>query len=94
MTIEEDKERYQNALHAMQTGVQLAITRGHQEANPKHLRVGVNSAMVGHSALARILINKGIITAAEYYKMLADVTEEEVATYRRMLNLPDNVELR
>lgn len=97
-----DSERYAAAAHAMQSGVRLRMTRegvpddseltpGH--ASPKHLRVGVNSAMVDGSALASLLIEKGIITHDEYVKAIADGMEREVQSYREQLGLSGNVSL-
>lgn len=87
-----DSERYTKACHAMQTAVALEISRGDDKAtDPKHLRVGVNIAMCDHAALVHILVAKGIITRGEYLKMIADEMEREVARYRALLNLPDNV---
>lgn len=88
-----DQERYNKAMHAMQTGVALELSRGSDSASPKHLRVGVNSALCDQSALARLLVEKGIMTWDEYGKSVADEAEREVQRYRERLNLPDNVEL-
>lgn len=76
-----DKERYMAACHAMQSGVALKMGRDPKETEPKHLRVGINSAMVDSAALARLLMTKGVITEEEFYKALADQMEEEVASY-------------
>jgi hypothetical protein len=77
----------------MQTAVQLILERGDTSATRKHLRVGVNSAMVDSGALIDLLIRKGVITEDEISKELADKMEQEVKMYRKELNLPDNVEL-
>lgn len=87
-----DVTRYGQAAHAMQSGVKYEIeTQGEAEAaaNPKHLRVGVNSALVGNAALAKLLIDKGIFTLDEYGKVLADEMEREVARYED--RAPDGV---
>ena len=63
---------YAQACHAMQTGVayELSVSEsgdiGTGAATPKHLRTGVNSAMVNDTAMLRLLVKKGIITTAEY----------------------------
>jgi len=80
---EQDRQRYLDAMHAVQTGVMYE-----QETNPdtlKHLRVGVNSALITASAVARLLIDKGVFTEAEYWAKLADLAEEEKAAYERRL---------
>lgn len=79
---------YLEALHAVQTGVKYEIaisdfpsrddTTPH---SPKHLRTGVNMAMVEISALVWLLIEKGIITESEYLEALRLATNQEVATY-------------
>lgn len=51
MTIEQDRERYMNAAHAMQSGVAIWMERGNKETEPKHLRVGINSAMSDQGAV-------------------------------------------
>ena len=51
-----DQDRYVKAAHAMQSGVAVCMERGTAETTPKHLRVGVNSAMVNDAAIARLLI--------------------------------------
>lgn len=87
---EEDWKRYKRAAHAMQSGVALQITRTPEAAaiGDKHLRVGVNSAMVDSGALVRLLISKGLITEDEYLEKLADQMEEEVERYEDELKLP------
>lgn len=80
------KLTYQEACSAMQAGVGLKENLGlSNETTPKHLRVGVNSAMVEHSALARLLIAKGIIGEADYLEAMADGMRDEVALYEREL---------
>lgn len=81
-------DRYFAAAHAMQSAVAYFMESGlarSKETTPKHLRVGVNSAMMETSALGRLLMAKGIITEHEYYKSLADGMEAEVASYEQML---------
>jgi hypothetical protein len=77
MTLEEDRARYLAALHAMQSGVAMEENYDPGPTSPKHLRVGVNSAMVEHGALIGLLMVKGVITAEEYYEALADRMEAE-----------------
>lgn len=81
MTIEEDKARYTAAMHGVQTGVmyQMQVTN---ECDPKHLRVGINSAMVNDGALVTLLIEKGTITEEEYFAKLAYFAELELADYQ------------
>ena len=81
-----DAERYQAALHAVQSGVELSKQHNPRELEPKQLRVGVNAAMCDHAALARLLLAKGIITEDEYTKAIADEMEREQARYEEKLS--------
>jgi len=77
-------DRYQAAAHAMQTGVAFEIeTEGEKGAgaDPKHLRVGVNTAHADIGSLARLLIAKGVITQDEYLNAVADGMEQERDAY-------------
>ena len=81
---QKDVDRYMAAMHAMQTGVMWQMQDPSvKETEPKHLRVGVNSALIDSGALARVLIKKGIITMDDWEVALADLAEEEVADYTR-----------
>jgi len=85
VSIEEHKIRYQAAAHAMQTGVATLMGLDPNETTPKHLRVGVNNALIGEGVLAKLLLDKGVITEEEYWKELADMTEKEVESYKTVL---------
>lgn len=82
-TPEQARARYVAAAHAMQSGVAVKMQHDPAETTPKHLRVGVNSAMVEHSALTLLLVDKGVITEAEYYTALADAMEREAKLYEQ-----------
>jgi hypothetical protein len=80
-------ERYHQLLHAMQSGVAMVIQLGLSEDHtPKHLRVGVNSAMAEHSGLVKLLIAKGVITEEEVEASLTKAMEDEVALYEKQLS--------
>lgn len=82
---QDDVDRYLAALHAMQTGVAIEQARGSRDGEPKHLRVGINSAKVEMGALAALLIEKGVFTLDEYTAALADAMETEVAAYEQRI---------
>lgn len=84
----DDAQRYTEAAHGMQSGVAMEMNLDHRKSatEPKHLRVGINAAMVDHGALAKLLIDKGIITDAEYMKAIADAMEAEKAAYEKRLS--------
>lgn len=85
MTIEEKKALYLQLAHAMQTGVAAMAERGPKDMTPKHLRVGVNMAMVEHAALVSLLLEKGIMTEDEYYDRLIKTMTAEVEMYEKEL---------
>ena len=55
------------------------------DMTPKHLRVGINSALVESAALAGLLISRGVITEEEYFETIADAMEAEKRRYEQML---------
>ena len=77
------RERLAAETHAMQSGVAFDPDQG--DRTPKHLRVGVNAALVETGVLAKILIDKGIITQLEYVTALADGMEAERMKYEAEL---------
>lgn len=78
---------YSQLLHAMQTGVAHIIESGTStETEPKHLRVGVNSAMVEAAALVHLLVDKGLITLEEWEVALTAMMKREVETYSARVN--------
>lgn len=83
-----DRERYLAAAHAMQSGVAAEMADSERAAatSPKHLRVGVNTAMVDHASIVTLLVEKGILTWDEVHKALADGMEREVAAYEERLS--------
>jgi hypothetical protein len=75
--------------HAMQSGVAMEIElRGLDDAaaSPKHLRVGVNTAMADHAGLVRLLVEKGMFTEQEYMDAIAKSMKEEKERYERLLS--------
>jgi hypothetical protein len=73
-----DRERYRAALHAMQSGIAMLTHYAPKLTEPKHMRVGIDSALLTSEALVKLLIAKGMLTEAEYVKALADAHEAEV----------------
>jgi hypothetical protein len=70
----------------MQSGVKMEMELGAAATEPKHLRVGVNSALVDSAALAELLIAKGLITEAEYLEAIAVGMEREARRYEQILS--------
>lgn len=109
MSTQEQKDRYTTALHKLQTIIKLRlggqsdhvgssqsyIPRENSECSPKHLRVGVESALGSCEGLAELLVAKGIVTADEVaeatvraVEIRAEAAEQRV---RSELNLPPAV---
>lgn len=74
--------RYYAALHRVQTGVAYEM-EWTEQTSPKHLRVGVNSALVDSVAVAHLLLAKGVISQDEYEEQLAVEMEREAADYEQ-----------
>ncbi len=83
---ESDHNRYLKAAHAMQSGVAAWMHIDPKQVEPKHLRVGINSAMSDHGALVGLLVAKGVITSDEYTRAVADSMEREAASYEERLS--------
>lgn len=83
----EDKRRYLNALHAVQSAIAFRMSASdpkvRMDLTPKHLRVGIDSGHIGIAALTELLIAKGVFTADEYEAALADACEREVALHEK-----------
>jgi hypothetical protein len=77
---------YQEALHAMQSGVAMEMNMGSEDTSPKHLRVGVNAAMCDNAVLVKLLFAKGIITMEEYEKAIEVEMNEEVKRYENRIS--------
>ena len=84
MTIEDDKRRYQAAAQRVQTCI--AFGSAPRAMEPKHLRVGIDMSKSDMGGLAKLLIDKGVITEAEYVKAIADQAEIEAADHERLLS--------
>lgn len=77
---------YHANARAMQAGVKAKAGYTNAETTPVDLRVGVNSAMVEHSALAGLLMEKGLITEDEYLNAIAEGMAREKARYEAELS--------
>ena len=84
--INRDTKRYTDAMHGVQTGVGHELNHDPASGSPKHLRTGINSALVGQAAIAQLLIDKGVFTLAEYTASLANHAEAERASYEKTLS--------
>jgi hypothetical protein len=79
---------YAEALHAMQSGVAYAMETGmDDDITLKHLRVGVNSALIDSGAIANLLIKKDVITHEEFHEELRLAMNHEVHIYEELLGV-------
>lgn len=78
---------YPEALHAVQSGIAFKIEVGIQGiSDPKHLRVGIDSAFINDLALAKLLINKGVFTEEEYKEAVRQAAIDEVERLEKELS--------
>lgn len=82
-SVEEIKQEYFHHAHRMQTGVAYKMNFDKGETTPKHLRVGINSALSDSAALAALLIKKGIINEEEYCEAVRDQMKLEADAYEK-----------
>lgn len=78
-------QEYRAFMHGMQTGVALMMQHNPSETSPKHLRVGINSALSDQGALSKLLIQKGIITEREYLEAIRAGAKREKEHYEEAL---------
>lgn len=76
---------YLGLMHAVQSGVAMEHQMDPSDGSPKHLRVGINSALVSNSALVELLVSKGVFTDEEYLDALIKKTREEKENYEQRL---------
>jgi hypothetical protein len=77
MTVERDRQRYLDAAHAVQSGIAMLEHTNPRLFEPKHARVGIDTAKVEHGGLVTLLMSKGLFTEAEYIAAMADAMEAE-----------------
>jgi len=75
-------DEYTALSHAMQSGVAVLQNYDDPQTQPKHLRVGVNCAMVEHAALCELLFDKGVMTPTELLTYMIRKMHAEVESYR------------
>ena len=80
------RARYMAAAHGMQSGVAMKMNFDPADTTPKHLRTGVNASMSDLGGLAKLLIDKGLITEEEYFSAVADAMERERDTYQQEIS--------
>lgn len=86
---------YEEALHAMQSGVAMEMLYDLTSTQPKHLRVGINSAMIDTAVIVRLLIEKGVFTDEEFGEVLRLEANREVDKYEdRLRERLDNPNLK
>lgn len=81
------KKEYFNKLyyeyaHKIQTAIAFLISSSNFNAHePKHLRVGIDLLRAEQTALAELLIAKGIFTEEEYMEVIIKGLEKEAERY-------------
>jgi hypothetical protein len=76
---------YQRLAHAVQSGIEYLKEYNPNLVNTKHLRTGIDLSKCEESALVRLLIEKGVITADEYFTKVNEVLKEEVKRSEKQL---------
>jgi hypothetical protein len=77
---------YESAMHAVQSGIAMLMNYSPSLVSGKHLRVGINSAMVTDRAVAELLIAKGVFTKDEYMDAITVAANKEVEMLEKELS--------
>lgn len=72
--------------HACMSGARFALEAGTASNEPKHVRNGIDSALVSCAAMFNLLKKKGIITEIEYLEAMAEAWETEHRRYEKELS--------
>lgn len=94
MTTDEKIAKYVELCHAMQSGVAIELQHGSKDTEPKHLRVGINTALVDAGSLCKLLVDKGVITHDEYIDAIYEGMKAEVERYEERLTKKLGVQIR
>ncbi len=79
-------EEMQALQHAMQSGIKMLMEYEIISTDPKHLRTGVNSALVFNATVVNLLVEKGIITREEYIEATVKDLRAEVKMYEKEIS--------
>jgi hypothetical protein len=79
-------EEYDRLSHAMMTGVGHDVQLRPESTSAKHVRTGINAALVSHAALVRLLMEKRLITDVEYWRAAVEEMRREVERYEQILS--------
>lgn len=78
-------ERYHRAAHRVQTAI--GFMPNHENQQVKHMRTGIDMSKSDMGGLARLLIQKGVMTELEYLEAVAEAAEREAAAYENELSV-------
>lgn len=78
------QQKYAGLAHAVQSGIAACMSVGWRGAEPKHLRVGIDTQKSDMGALVGLLIKKGVITEEEYAEAILDGLKNEVAGFENL----------
>ena len=79
-------DKYLAAMHAMQAGVAMMMETDSKQTDPKHMRVGINSALISNTAVVDLLVEKGVITQVEFFQSLLKHAEMERDSYQQQIS--------
>lgn len=66
-------------MHAIQSAIAFKMNLpGYGAAEPKHMRVGIDSSKAEHAALVQLLVKAGVITDQDYFRSVCELLEHEV----------------
>jgi hypothetical protein len=78
--------RSNELMHAIQSGIAYNMQLDpNGETSAKHLRVGVNNALIQHAALIRVLCDSHVILLEKYLEVYVALLEDEKKSYEAQL---------
>lgn len=83
MTVDEALNEYKKLAHAVQSGIAMSANYDGRAYDAKHMRTGLNCVMADLGSLARLMIEKGVITESEYFEALLEGLRREKAQLER-----------
>lgn len=81
-----DDATYEEAAHAVQSGVAFHQQLGSEGGSLKNLRTGLDLRAADACALAKLMIAKGLITEEEYVEAIRLETIAEARRYEKLLS--------
>lgn len=82
---------YEEAGHGVQTAIAFKMGQGEKATEPKHMRTGIDMSKADMLGLVELLIDKNIITSAEYLEAIRLSANQELALHEEEVQQKYNI---